>query len=69
MLSRDAMVPWGRTDGVLLHHSVENVAEAADTAVKAGADLLNCPLRTDWDAEAAYLRGPGNLIVDVFRDA
>ncbi len=68
MLSREAMVPWGNTDGVILHHSVKDVAEAVDTAVKAGAELLNGPVRTDWGTEAAYLRGPGNLIVDVFRD-
>lgn len=68
MLSREAMVPWGATDGVILHHSVENVAEAAAVAERAGAELLDGPLRTDWGTETAYLRGPGNLIVSVVRD-
>ncbi|MGK9220853.1 MULTISPECIES: VOC family protein [unclassified Microbacterium] len=69
MLSRDAMVPWGTTDGVILHHYVEDVAAATSRAVAAGAELLRGPLLTDWGTEAAYLRGPGGLIVDVCRDA
>ena len=68
MLSREAMVPWGVTDGIILHHSVEDVIEAARVAEKAGAQLLDGPLRTDWGTETAYLRGPGNVIVSVFRD-
>lgn len=68
MLSRDAMVPWGTTDGVILHHYVDDVAASVRTAVGAGAELLRGPERTDWGTEAAYLRGPGGLIVDVCRD-
>lgn len=68
MLSRDAMVPWGSTDGVILHHYVDDVAAAVATAVAAGAELLRGPVRTDWGTEAAYLRGPGRLVVDVCRD-
>lgn len=68
MLSRDAMVSWGSTDGVILHHYVDDVPGAVQTAVAAGAELLRGPERTDWDTEAAYLRGPGGLIVDVCRD-
>ncbi len=68
MLSREAMVPWGSTDGVILHHYVDNVAAAVLKAVEAGAELLAGPLRTDWGTEAAYLRGPGGLVVDVCRD-
>ncbi|WP_370248459.1 VOC family protein [Nocardioides sp.] len=69
MLSRDAMVPWGQLDGVILHHHVDDVDAAVDRAVAAGAELLAGPLRTDWGTEAAYLRGPGRLVVDVCRDA
>jgi len=69
MLSVDAMVPWGRTDGVILHHYVDDVPAATKRAQDAGAELLDGPLITDWGTEAAYLRGPGNLIVDVCRDA
>lgn len=69
MLSRDAMVPWGNLDGVILHHYVEDVAEAVARAVAAGAELLLGPLTTDWGTEAAYLKGPGQLIVDVCRNA
>lgn len=69
MLSRDAMVPWGKADGVILHHYVEDVPTAVERAVAAGAELLAGPLRTDWGTEAAYLKGPGGLIVDVCRDA
>jgi len=68
MLSVDAMVPWGAADGVILHHYVEDVPVAVARAVDAGAELVKGPLRTDWGTEAAYLRGPGNLIVDVCRD-
>jgi hypothetical protein len=68
MLSRAAMVPWGSTDGVILHHYVGDVAATVATAVDAGAELLAGPLRTDWGTEAAYLKGPGGLIVDVCRD-
>ena len=68
MLSREAMIPWGRTDGVILHHSVEDVAAAVETAMAAGAELLSGPVHTDWGTEAAYLKGPGGLIVDVCRD-
>jgi uncharacterized glyoxalase superfamily protein PhnB len=68
MLSREAMVPWGATDGVILHHYVSDVAAAVATAVAAGAELLAGPLRTDWGTEAAYLKGPGGLIVDICRD-
>lgn len=69
MLSREAMVPWGKADGVILHHYVDDVAAAVGRAVTAGAELLAGPLRTDWGTEAAYLRGPGALVVDVCRDA
>lgn len=69
MLSREAMVPWGRTDGVVLHHYVDDVAAAVGQAVEAGAELIAGPLQTDWGTEAAYLRGPGDLLVDVCRDA
>lgn len=69
MLSRDAMIPWGNLNGVILHHYVEDVAEAVGRAVAAGAQLLRGPLATDWGTEAAYLQGPGQLIVDVCRDA
>jgi uncharacterized glyoxalase superfamily protein PhnB len=69
MLSREAMVSWGRTDGVILHHYVDDVAAAVAKAVEAGAELLTGPLHTDWGTEAAYLKGPGGLIVDVCRDA
>jgi uncharacterized glyoxalase superfamily protein PhnB len=68
MLSREAMVPWGAADGIILHHYVEDVAAAVETAVAAGAELLAGPLRADWGTEAAYLRGPGGLVVDVCRD-
>lgn len=68
MLSRDAMVPWGKLDGLILHHYVDDVEAAVSQAVDAGAELLGGPLRTDWGTEAAYLRGPGQLIVDVCRD-
>jgi uncharacterized glyoxalase superfamily protein PhnB len=69
MLSRDAMIPWGKLDGLIIHHYVDDVAAAAARAVDAGAELVAGPLRTDWGTEAAYLRGPGRLIVDVSRDA
>ncbi len=68
MLSRDAMVPWGKLGGVIVHHYVDDVAGAVTQAVAAGAELLSGPLRTDWGTEAAYLKGPGQLIVDVCRD-
>ncbi|MFI6834058.1 VOC family protein [Kribbella sp. NPDC050241] len=69
MLSRDAMIPWGKLDGLIIHHYVDDVAAAAARAVDAGAELVAGPLQTDWGTEAAYLRGPGQLIVDVCRDA
>lgn len=69
MLSRDAMVPWGSLDGLILHHYVEDVTEAVARAVVAGVELLRGPLTTDWGTECAYLKGPGQLIVDVCRDA
>lgn len=68
MLSREAMVPWGRTSGVILHCSVEDVAAAVADAEAAGMELLAGPLTTDWGTQSAYLRGPGDLIVDVCRD-
>jgi uncharacterized glyoxalase superfamily protein PhnB len=69
MLSVDAMVPWGGTDGVILHEYVDDVPAAVERAVAAGAELVLGPLTTDWGTEAAYLRGPGNLLVDVCREA
>lgn len=68
MLSQDAMVPWGELNGLILHHYVDDVEVAARRAVAAGAELLLGPLRTDWGTEAAYLRGPDQLIVDLCRD-
>lgn len=68
MLSRDAMVTWGTLDGLILHHYVDDVPAAVARAVEAGVELLSGPLTTDWGTEAAYLRGPGGLIVDVCRD-
>ncbi len=69
MLSVNAMVPWGKVDGIILHDYVEDVPAAVDRAVAAGAELVEGPSTTDWGTEAAYLRGPGNLIVDLCRDA
>jgi hypothetical protein len=46
----------------------DDVPAAVEKAVEAGAELLTGPLRTDWGTEAAYLKGPGGLIVDVCRD-
>jgi uncharacterized glyoxalase superfamily protein PhnB len=69
MLSREAMVPWETLGGVILHEYVDDVARAVERAVAAGAELLSGPLTTDWGTEAAYLKGPGALIVDVCRDA
>ena len=69
MLSVTAMVPWGKADGIILHNYVDDVPAAVDRAVAAGAELLDGPLKTDWGTEAAYLRGPGNLIVDLCKDA
>jgi uncharacterized glyoxalase superfamily protein PhnB len=69
MLSREAMVPWETLGGVILHEYVDDVARAVERAVAAGAELLAGPLTTDWGTEAAYLKGPGALIVDVCRDA
>jgi uncharacterized glyoxalase superfamily protein PhnB len=69
MLSREAMVPWGRLDGLILHEYVDDVPAAVERAVAAGAELLAGPLKTDWGTEAAYLKGPGDLIVDLCRDA
>jgi uncharacterized glyoxalase superfamily protein PhnB len=68
MLSRDAMVPWGKLDGVILHYYVDDVQAAVARAVEAGAELVAGPITTDWGTEAAYLRGPGQLVVDVCRD-
>jgi uncharacterized glyoxalase superfamily protein PhnB len=68
MLSVDAMVPWGGTDGVILHEYVDDVPAAVERAVAAGAELVLGPVTTDWGTEAAYLRGPGNLLVDVCRE-
>ena len=69
MLSAEAMVPWGSTDGVILHEYVDDVPAAVERAVAAGAALLLGPMTTDWGTEAACLRGPGNLVVDVCRNA
>lgn len=69
MLSQEAMVPWGKTDGIILHNYVADVQAAVDRAVAAGAILESGPVKTDWGTEAAYLRGPGNLIVDLCKDA
>lgn len=45
------------------------ISDGADFGeLDAGAELLRNPVRTDWESEAAYLRGPGHLIVDVCRD-
>lgn len=68
MLSRTAMVPWGKADGFILHHYVDDVATAVRAAVEAGAELLHGPVLTDWGTEAAYLRGPGSLVVNVCSD-
>ena len=68
LLSEEAMVPWGHTDGVILHEYVDDVPGAVAKAVAAGAELLLGPIPTDWGTEAAYLRGPGNLIVDLCRN-
>lgn len=68
MISRDAMVPWGALSGVIIHHYVDDVADAVARAVRAGAQLLLGPVTTDWGTEAAYLKGPGQLIVDLCRD-
>lgn len=68
MLSRDAMVPWGKLEGVIIHHYVDDVPDAVARAIAAGAELLLGPLTTAWDTEAAYLKGPGQLIIDVCRD-
>ncbi|MGI8614810.1 MAG: VOC family protein [Nocardioidaceae bacterium] len=65
MLSREALVPWGSADGVILHDYVDDVPAAVEKAVAAGAELLLGPLTTDWGTRAAYLRGPGNLVVDL----
>ncbi|MFB6722972.1 hypothetical protein ACFCV3_22525 [Kribbella sp. NPDC056345] len=54
---------------MILHQYVDDVETAVSRAVDAGAELLAGPLRTDWGTEAAYLRGPGQLIVDLCRDA
>lgn len=67
LLSVDAMVPWGKADGVILHDEVDDVGAAVRRAVDAGAELLLGPVTTDWGTEAAYLRGPGNLLVDLHR--
>lgn len=69
MLSVEAMVPWGKADGVILHDYVDNVSVAVARAVAAGAELIEGPVTTDWGTEAAYLKGPGNLIVDLCKDA
>lgn len=69
MLSRDAMVPWAPLGGVIVHHYVDDVQAVTARATAAGAELLAGPLTTDWGTESAYLKGPGNLIVDVCRDA
>lgn len=69
MLSVKAMVPWGKTDGLILHDYVDDVSVAVARAVDAGVELIEGPLTTDWGTEAAYLRGPGNLIVDLCKDA
>ena len=69
MLSREAMVPWEALGGVILHEYVDDVPQAVERAVAAGAELLAGPLTTDWGTEAAYLKGPGGLIVDLCRDA
>jgi len=34
MLSREAMVPWGRTGGVILHHYVDDVTAAVAAATR-----------------------------------
>jgi predicted enzyme related to lactoylglutathione lyase len=69
MLSKDAMVEWGATSGVILHDYVDDVGAAVEKAVAAGAELLLGPVTTDWGTEAAYLKGPGDLIVDLCKDA
>jgi len=45
MLSVTAMVPWGKTDGIILHNYVDDVPAAVDRAVAAGAELLDGPLK------------------------
>jgi hypothetical protein len=57
MVSREAMVPRGRTDGVILHHYVDDVAAAVEQAVEAGAELLAGPLRTDLGNRACLPEG------------
>ncbi len=69
VLSSRAMVPWGQVGGLILHEYVEDVPAAVERAVSAGAELLLGPVETDWGTEAAYLKGPGNLVVDVCREA
>jgi uncharacterized glyoxalase superfamily protein PhnB len=69
MLSKDAMVDWGRTGGVILHDYVVDVDAAVEKAVAAGVELLQGPVDTDWGTRSALLKGPGGLIVDLCKDA
>lgn len=69
MLSVEAMVAWGKVDGIILHDYVDDVPAAVARAVAAGVELIEGPLTTDWGTEAAYLKGPGNLIVDLCKNA
>lgn len=57
----------GRPTGPIVQVSVPNVWGAITELRRRGATVLIEPVLTDWGTESAFVAGPGDLVVEIYR--
>jgi len=64
-LHRGAMTDFAPHGGTLLHLVSDDVDAEVAAIRSRGGDVPVGPADTDWGTRHAYVRGPGNLLVEV----
>jgi catechol 2,3-dioxygenase-like lactoylglutathione lyase family enzyme len=63
-----ARIPSQRTRGVILQVRVDDVVAALEEARSRGAIVLMDRVITEWGTESAFVAGPDDVVVEIYRD-
>lgn len=69
MLSRSAMVPMSKAQGIILHLQVDDPADWEQLVPKRGGRVLQSLTTTPWGTTSVLCQGPEGVIIDLYADA
>lgn len=68
MLSRSAMVPMSKAQGIILHLHVEDPAAWERLVPERGGKILQGLTTTPWGTQSLLCQGPEGVVVDLYTE-